>query len=125
MERATIKVYVPDKEWIKERAEREGVTQADVVAEAIEEYAGAEHHHHCPHCDGRFTLDEVDTATVREAGVVATDVRYFLRGKSQVRDFECPCCNDRVKPEEAEIGHPVSTGDLSESDADADSQEAR
>lgn len=123
METTTIKVYQPDKDWIAEKAEREGVTQAEVFAEAIEEYADAEHHHRCPSCDGRFTLDEVDMSTVREAGMVTTDVRYFLRGKSQVKDFECPCCDDRLTPDEAEIGQPVSTDDLSDEDSDVDTDE--
>lgn len=124
METVTIKVYRPDKEWIKEKAESEGVTQAEVVAEAIEEYANVEHHHRCPSCDCRFRLEDVDMATVEESGVVSTDVRYFLRGKSQVESFECPDCSERIRPRDAEVQEPVSTEDLSDVDGEADAEES-
>jgi predicted RNA-binding Zn-ribbon protein involved in translation (DUF1610 family) len=114
METKTIKVYEPDKEWITERAEVEGVTQAEVIAKAIEEYADVVHHHSCPECGERFTLDDVDTSTVRETGAVNTDVRYLLRGDRQVKDFECPECSERVAPEDAEMDTPVPSGDVSE-----------
>ena len=117
MEKKTIQVYEPDKRWIDEKADVEGVTHAEVMAEAIEEYADAEHHHRCPSCECRFTLDDVDMGTVEETGVVSTDVRYFLRGKSQVESFECPDCEERIRPRDAEMEGPVSTDDVSQEEA--------
>jgi len=123
MEKTTTKIYKADKEWLKETAEREGVPQADVIAKAIEEYADAKHHHECPHCECRFTLDEVDTSTIREQGAINTDVRYLLKGDRTVKDFECPGCEERVTPGDAEIQTPVSASDLSDVDTDEDAEE--
>lgn len=117
MGKTAVKVFDADKEWINQKAEEQGVTQADVVAEAIEAYAGVAHHHRCPECDGRFTLDEIDPSTIQETGAIATDIRYLLRGRTQVKDFECPACGSRVTPGDAEIEGPVSTDQVSEETA--------
>jgi predicted RNA-binding Zn-ribbon protein involved in translation (DUF1610 family) len=119
MKKETVRVYAPDKSFIKEKADAEGVSQADVIAEAIEAYGDVTHHHRCPECGCRFELEEVDVETVRESGVVHTDVRYFLRGKTQVKDFECPSCNARITPQDAEMQEPVSTEDVSDPDTES------
>lgn len=119
MEQATIRVYEPDKEWINEKAEEEGVSQPEVVARAIEAYGDVTHHHSCPECGCRFELSDVDPETIRETGVVHTDVRYFLRGRGQVKDFECPDCEARLAPEDAEMEGPVSTDDVSGADTES------
>lgn len=117
MDRKTVQIYEADKEEVDRIADEQGVIHADVVAEAMEEYTGHQHHHACPHCDGRFSLDEVDTSTVREKGTITTDVRYLLRGRGEVKDFECPRCGERISPDDAEMASPVSTDEVSQEEA--------
>lgn len=114
MQRETVQVWSPDKERIKDIAEEEGVIQADVIAEAMEAYTGEKHHHRCPECDDLFTMEEVDPSTVREKGLITSDVRYLIRGKAQVRDFECPCCEARITPDDAAVDSLASVDKGSE-----------
>lgn len=114
MERETVQVWSPDKNRIKEIAEEEGVIQADVVAQAMEAYTGEKHHHRCPECGDSFTMDEVDPSTVREKGLITSDVRYLIRGKSEVEDFECPSCEGRITPDDAEVDSLASVDEDSE-----------
>lgn len=117
MDRKTVQIYEADKQEIDRIADEQGVIHADVVAEAMEEYTGNQHHHRCPSCDGRFSLEEVDTTTVREKGTITTDVRYLLRGRGEVKDFECPRCEERISPDDAEMDSPVSADDVSQEEA--------
>lgn len=117
MDRKTVQIYEADKQEIDRIAEEQGVIHADVFAEAMEEYTGTQHHHRCPDCDGHFSLEDVDTSTVREKGIITSDMRYLLRGRSEVKDFECPQCEARIRPDDAEMASPVSTDEVSQEEA--------
>lgn len=117
MEKKTVQIYEPHKEWMDQVAESEGVTHAEVQAKLIEEYSGEQIDHVCPQCEGRFTLDDVDVSTIREHGAINTDVRYLLKGNRTVKDFECPHCEERISPDDAEMSSPVSSDDVSQEEA--------
>jgi hypothetical protein len=102
-ETETIRVYKPDKERLNEMAESRGVKVADVVSEHIREPA-----YLCPECDDPFDPEEVDPDSVREHGVMTTSVDKLVKGERDVKDFECPCCEARVKPQDIE----TATGDV-------------
>lgn len=108
-----IRVYAPDKEFISDLAEEQGVSRADVVADMVEMHSGERHIYECPHCEDKFELDEIDPETVRERSAVTSDMRHVVRGQRTVKDFECPCCNEPVQPEELDMDTPASPDDVS------------
>ena len=104
-ETATVRVYQSDKERIKEMADARGSRPADVVADLLREPA-----FRCPECGEPFVSEEIDPETVEEHGVLTTNVDNLVKGQRDVKDFECPCCEGRVKPQD------VETVDASEHD---------
>lgn len=96
-ETETIRIYKTDKDRIKEMADARGVKAADVVADLMREPI-----YRCPECGEPFDSSEVDPSTVREHGVMSTGVDKLVKGQRDVKDFECPCCEDRVKPKDVE-----------------------
>lgn len=118
-----IRVYEPDKKLIEEIANEQGVKRADVVAEMIEEQTGERHVHECPECEEVFDIREVDPETIREHGVLNSDMRLVVRGQRSVKDFECPCCNSTVQPGDLDMKEPASPDDVSEVDSGSDASE--
>ena len=94
---ATVRVYESDKERIMEMADARGSRPADVVAELLREPA-----FRCPECSEPFVSEEIDPETVEEHGVLTTGVDNLVKGQREVKDFECPCCEGRVKPQDVE-----------------------
>ena len=106
--RETVTAYETDKEFIVQQAEALDVTQADIIADMVEEHADAQHRHRCPECDGTFTLDEVDQSTVvqqsKMEAAMLTDARYLVQDRNlPVKHFECPGCEGQVKPDEMDL----------------------
>jgi hypothetical protein len=108
-ETETIRIYVDDKERIKEIAESRNVKAADVVSELMYEPM-----YRCPECEEPFDPEEVDGSTVREHGVMSTSVDNLVRGEREVKDFECPCCGERIRPVDIEAvdGRNASRSDV-------------
>lgn len=108
-----IRVYAPDKEFITDLAEEQGVKVADVVADFVEMHSGERHVYECPECGEKFDLSEVDPETVRERSAVTSDMRHVVRGQRTVKDFECPRCNEAVQPDDLDMDTPASGDDVS------------
>lgn len=96
-ETTTVRIYATDKERIKEMANAKDSKPADIVAELLREPA-----FRCPECGEPFVSEEIDPETVEEHGVFTSGVDKLVKGERDVRDFECPCCDARVKPEDVE-----------------------
>lgn len=94
----TIRIYSNDKQRIKEMADAKGVSVADVVQHLLHEPV-----YRCPECEDPFTASEVDGDTIRERSVLMTETKHFLKGERTVKDFECPCCEARVKPTDLDV----------------------
>jgi hypothetical protein len=106
--RETVTAYEADKKFIVKQAEALDVTQADIIADMVEEQADAQHRHRCPECDDTFTLNEVDQSTVAQQSkmeaAMLTDARYLVQDRNlPVKHFECPCCEKQVNPDEMDM----------------------
>ncbi len=101
-ETVTMRVYEGDRERIKQMADARGVKSADVVADLLREPVYV-----CPECGDPFDPAEIDLSTVREHGVFTTGVDRLVKGQRDVKDFECPCCEARISPEDMDAvdGH--------------------
>lgn len=93
----TVRIYATDKERIEEMADARGTKPADVVADLLREPA-----HLCPECEEPFLAEEIDPETVEEHGVLTSGVDRLVKGERDVKDFECPCCEARVRPKDVE-----------------------
>jgi transcription elongation factor Elf1 len=107
-DRETVTAYETDKEFIVREAEAKGVTQADIVADMVEQHADADHRFRCPSCDDTFVLDEVDPGTVEHESRLETamfkDARYLVQDRTPVvKYFGCPCCNELVSASEVDF----------------------
>jgi hypothetical protein len=97
VETETIRIYAGDKERIKDMADARGAKPAEVVADLIREPTYV-----CPECDEPFDPSEIDPETVREHGVLTSGVDRLVKGERDVKDFECPCCEGRLRPKDIE-----------------------
>ena len=91
----TVSVHESDRERLKEIAEVTGKSTADVVAEFIREPTYV-----CPECEEVFAAEEIDGNTVEETGLMSTSMGTLVKGQREVVSFECPCCGERISPEE-------------------------
>ena len=96
-ETTTVRIYATDKNRIKEMADARGSKPADVVADLLRDPA-----FRCPECGDPFVSEEIDPETVEEHGVLTSGVDKIVKGQRDVKDFECPCCEGRVKPQDVE-----------------------
>jgi len=96
-EKATVRIHQSDKDRLSEIAEATGQNVADVIAEFIREPAYV-----CPECEEPFDPSEIDPETVEEHGVLTSGVDRLVKGQRDVKDFECPCCESRLRPKDIE-----------------------
>jgi hypothetical protein len=96
-EKSTVRIHKSDKERLGRIAEATGRNTADVIADLIREPAYV-----CPECDDPFEPAEVDPETVEEHGMLSTGVDNLVKGQRDVKSFECPCCDGRVRPKDIE-----------------------
>lgn len=100
-EYGSVRVYSADQQALNEIADQREVPVCDVVSDLLDEHELVEHRYVCPECSEPFHVDEVDMETVEEAGLIEADLLMVLRDRRTVQSFECPCCNERITPDDA------------------------
>jgi predicted RNA-binding Zn-ribbon protein involved in translation (DUF1610 family) len=96
-ETTTIRIYETDKQRIKEMAEARNSSTKEVVADLLRDPGFV-----CPACGDPFDPAEVDPESIEEYGLLTTDMTNVVRGERDVKSFECPCCRERISPEDIE-----------------------
>jgi len=96
-ETTTIRVFPEDRDRIGEIADAKGQNIAETVADLIREPTFV-----CPECGEPFDAEEIDAETIEEHGVLSSDAAAVVRGERTVKDFECPSCSERVRPDDLE-----------------------
>lgn len=115
----TIRVYETDKERIKDIADSTGRNIPDVVADIIREPDYV-----CPECGDPFSAGEIDASTVEEHGALWTDAGSLMKGQRDVKSFECPCCEARLKPEDVGVAKGGLSGGATREDLGVTSEDS-
>lgn len=118
VETTTVRVYESDKERLKEMADARGGKPADVIAHILREPV-----HRCPECGEPFESEEIDPQTVEEHGVFTTGVDTLVRGEREVKNFECPCCEVRIRPQDLDTIEAEKLKSVTREDIDVSPQE--